>query len=272
MFTGRRFDIEIGLYYNRARYYDPFMGRFLQMDPTGYSDGMNVYLYCMNNPLNLVDPSGKTSLLVEELAIYGGYWANQLPKLSYPGHWTSWVDFFGWYAHGEGETIDLAAVGFLDDLRRNEKLQDWQSKLYDEYDTKAKNLAKSLIESGGIYAIETYEDELELDFGGLLPEVISKVIKGLIDPSNSDPLVVLGNCTIKAEITITAVINPLHRSVAYWGRIITFSLDDAFADPGDIMDKYPGELEWMDCTPYKIIANFAGVNGGIVVGTPPKDE
>jgi len=40
MFAGRRFDIEIGLYYNRARYYNPYMGRFLQTDPIGYGGGM----------------------------------------------------------------------------------------------------------------------------------------------------------------------------------------------------------------------------------------
>ena len=57
MFTGRRFDIEIGLYYNRARYYNPFTGRFLQTDPA--SQGMNLYSYCGNNALNLLDPSGQ---------------------------------------------------------------------------------------------------------------------------------------------------------------------------------------------------------------------
>ncbi|MFC1765443.1 RHS repeat-associated core domain-containing protein [Planctomycetota bacterium] len=58
MFTGRRFDLETGLYYYRARMYDPHTGRFLQTDPVGYSDGINWYAYCGNNPGNMADPSG----------------------------------------------------------------------------------------------------------------------------------------------------------------------------------------------------------------------
>ncbi len=58
LFTGRRFDYETGLYYYRARYYNPYIGRFLQTDPIGYGDGINWYAYCGNNPLAFVDPSG----------------------------------------------------------------------------------------------------------------------------------------------------------------------------------------------------------------------
>ena len=61
MFTGREFDRDTGLYYYRARYYNPEIGRFLQTDPIGYGDGMNWYAYCHSNPINCADPSGQVT-------------------------------------------------------------------------------------------------------------------------------------------------------------------------------------------------------------------
>ncbi|MCF6216298.1 MAG: RHS repeat-associated core domain-containing protein, partial [Emcibacter sp.] len=57
-YTGRRLDAETGLYYYRARYYSPAIGRFLQTDPIGYGDGLNWYAYVGNDPVNLNDPMG----------------------------------------------------------------------------------------------------------------------------------------------------------------------------------------------------------------------
>jgi len=60
-FTGRQLDEEAGLYYYRARYYDPLKGRFLQRDPAGYIAGMNLYEYVESSPTFWVDPKNNVS-------------------------------------------------------------------------------------------------------------------------------------------------------------------------------------------------------------------
>jgi RHS repeat-associated protein len=56
--AGREYDQETRLYYMRARYYDPDLGRFLSEDPYGIAGGLNLYAYANNDPINLRDPSG----------------------------------------------------------------------------------------------------------------------------------------------------------------------------------------------------------------------
>jgi RHS repeat-associated protein len=60
-YTGREFDIETSLYYYRARYYDPYAGRFVSEDPIGFKSDVNFYRYVRNRPLNFKDPSGKNN-------------------------------------------------------------------------------------------------------------------------------------------------------------------------------------------------------------------
>jgi RHS repeat-associated protein len=56
-YTGRD-DDGTGLYYYRARYYHPQLGRFVAEDPIGLAGGINLYAYVGGNPLSYVDPLG----------------------------------------------------------------------------------------------------------------------------------------------------------------------------------------------------------------------
>ena len=62
LYTGREWDDEIGLQYNRARYYNPELGRFIGEDPISFEGGdANLYRYAENNPLGAIDPLGLAS-------------------------------------------------------------------------------------------------------------------------------------------------------------------------------------------------------------------
>ena len=60
---GYYYDVETGLYYLKTRYYDPVVGRFITIDDVSYLapdtiNGLNLYAYCGNNPVMMVDPDG----------------------------------------------------------------------------------------------------------------------------------------------------------------------------------------------------------------------
>ena len=61
--------------------------------------------------------------------------------------------------------------------------------------------------------------------------------------------------------------NPINK--ARWSSSIQYSIKDAFADPGDLSNKYPGNVEWLDCVPYEIIGSFSSLNTGEVWGDVP---
>ena len=76
-YRGYYWDKDLQLYYLQTRWYDPAIGRFISPDSIEYLDpesfgGLNLYAYCLNNPIMYVDPSGHVPGLVLALLIAGG--------------------------------------------------------------------------------------------------------------------------------------------------------------------------------------------------------
>src|SRR5262249_20196842 len=70
-FTGKERDAESGLYYHGARYYAPWLGRWLSADSLGIRRRTCVYIYCSNSPINVHDPDGcdDKPIMMEDLTI-----------------------------------------------------------------------------------------------------------------------------------------------------------------------------------------------------------
>jgi RHS repeat-associated protein len=74
LYRGEQFDSDLGLYYLRARYYNPASGRFMSRDP---EDGkirilatLHKYLYANGDPVNGIDPTGRDDIISFELQVY----------------------------------------------------------------------------------------------------------------------------------------------------------------------------------------------------------
>ena len=78
-FQGQYHDHETGLHYNRYRYYDPRVGRFISKDPISYAGGLSLYAYAPN-PTGWVDPLGLSTIPKK------GRYHGPKPKYENPGH------------------------------------------------------------------------------------------------------------------------------------------------------------------------------------------
>jgi len=128
-FTGQWFDSEIEQYYLRARMYDPMLMRFTARDPVygGFKEPMTLhkYLYCLNDPVNRTDLSGKLSFTESVVVhgIMGGLFRGLMDVIRADIYEKSWKDilasggigFLKGFAFGSlsGGIASFSAQGFL---------------------------------------------------------------------------------------------------------------------------------------------------------------
>ena len=110
----------LGLDNHGFRYYDPEIGRYLTRDPIGYGDGLNVYLYVGNNPVNRVDPEGLTdNFLINALYRWIGRQLNDLGRTTTSptvGAIASFGQTMANAAASHGDPV-LGAQGFVADYQ-----------------------------------------------------------------------------------------------------------------------------------------------------------
>jgi RHS repeat-associated protein len=91
-YRGYFYDVETGLYYLQSRYYNPQWGRFINAD--GYVStgtgmlGYNMFAYCNNNPINMIDYEGQAPLKVARYLLFWWFFGDGVGSiLNNFGHW-----------------------------------------------------------------------------------------------------------------------------------------------------------------------------------------
>jgi len=121
--TGREFDVETGLQYNRARYYDAATGRWLSQDPMGFDAGdSNLYRYVNNAPTNMTDPNGLQAEVptVFRKSPFGVWSITQDNKVTEQGkakayHPNTWIEFEAFHDKVSSSSLTFIQIAHATD-------------------------------------------------------------------------------------------------------------------------------------------------------------
>jgi RHS repeat-associated protein len=113
-YTAREYDSETGMYFYRARYYDPTVGRFVTKDPISFAGGdVNLYNYVGANPINWSDPIGlyKLNMFDKNRDYERWHAADETPDRG--------DDFIDLYGHGSQSSFARRDAKGVYDLIKN---------------------------------------------------------------------------------------------------------------------------------------------------------
>lgn len=191
LFASRDRDNTNLLLYYSARWYDPQQGRFISEDPIGFKNGPNLYAYVRDNPVNLRDPNGLDWDTADSVRHY----------------WT-----------GMGHTMDLAAVGLLDNFQNSSsvigKVTELKYRALRTAQDKARSLCKYCNDG------RTRSDFFRLD------DLVS------INVTSEPRLFVLGDGNLNRYALCFIYANCSSRSFNFSCDLL-FSTYDSFTDPLD---------------------------------------
>ncbi len=154
-YTGREND-GTGLYYYRARYYDPVIKRFISEDPIGVAGGVNLYAYVRGNPLRFVDPRGLTQ---RDIDIAWNLMGERVPALERPDSPPSPTltgDYHGYYGRGGKDLVEIHKdyLGPLDDTQARDLLS---TIVHELLHRKYQDLNDDPTKGGDPYQVDTFE-------------------------------------------------------------------------------------------------------------------
>ena len=253
-YCGYLFNSETRLYTVRFRNYSPTLGRWLERDPAGYVDGLNLYEYVESRPLTLVDPMGldgcdiKQDLYLrargvlptraEERAAREAERQARLARLRKNGISTT-DDFIFWYYNGDGQPVPVSP-SLEREFREHENI-------------------KPVIQKSQNDAIEKAIDSMPKNFNCKPGASWNTTVTGLQDPRSTNPCIAnpgratysYGNGFIKASVNCKVTVvecaskngkcKPTKVKVDCKG---SFSSDDMFREPFGDIGGDPGDPYW----------------------------